>query len=140
MSEENILNNYLIEEENILPIINIRNIFESKVGIFKLLDYDLNLNERQVKFEKYDYVLCEDCNQEIEIFKFICFNCYDKETDLNGRNHMMYGICEICFKSNTSFGCCKIFEKTIDYNLIDDPRLNGNRLLVPLRGYKSRDF
>jgi hypothetical protein len=115
MSKKNILNNYLIEKENIF-FINIRNIFEPKVGIFKILDYDLNLNERQVKFEKYDYVLCEDCNQKIENFNFICDECYKRETDLNGQNRLKYGICKICFKSNTSLGCCKIFE-TSDYDL-----------------------
>ena len=31
---------------------------------------DLNLDERKLKFKKYDHVLCEDCNQEIENFGY----------------------------------------------------------------------
>ena len=38
----------------------------SKVGIFRISDYDLNINEREAKyFKDYDHVLCEKCNQEI---------------------------------------------------------------------------
>jgi hypothetical protein len=90
----------------------------SKFGIFKLLDYDLNLDERTLKFKKYDRVLCEDCNQEIKSSNFVCYNCYNKETDCNEQNRMNYGICKFCFKSNSSDGCCKIkiFE-TLDYYL-----------------------
>jgi Zn finger protein HypA/HybF involved in hydrogenase expression len=111
MSEENIFNNYLTGE-NIPPI----------VGIFKTLDYDLNLNERRAKFEKYDYILCEDCNQKIENSNFICDACYNKETDLNEQNRMKFGICDICFKSINSLGCCKNF-KTSDYDLNLDERI-----------------
>ncbi|GBB94221.1 hypothetical protein RclHR1_23120001, partial [Rhizophagus clarus] len=94
-------------------------------GVFETLDYDLNLDERKMKFKKYDHVICEDCNQEIEKFNFICHNCYNKETDCNEQNRMNYGICKVCFKSNASFGCCeiKIF-KTSDYEL----NLEGRRI------------
>lgn len=33
----------------------------SKFGVFKFSDYDLNLDERIMKFKKYDHVICEDC-------------------------------------------------------------------------------
>ncbi|CAB4485747.1 unnamed protein product [Rhizophagus irregularis] len=107
-------------EENI-QLINKYDIFESRFGVFKILDYDLNLDERKLKFKKYAHVLCEDCNQEIEKFSFICYNCYNKETDCNERNRMNHGICNSCFKSNTSYGCliCNIFYifETSDYDL-----------------------
>ncbi|PKK79842.1 hypothetical protein RhiirC2_768680 [Rhizophagus irregularis] len=63
----------------------------SKFGVFKFSDYDLNLDERRMKFKKYDHVICEDCNQEVEKFSFL---------------------------SNTSHVCStyKIFE-TSDYDL-----------------------
>jgi hypothetical protein len=90
----------------------------SKFGIFKLLDYDLNLDERKLKFIKYDRVLCEDCNQEIKSSNFVCYNCYNKESDCNEQNRMNYGICKFCFKSNSSDGCCKIkIFNTLDYFL-----------------------
>ncbi|POG75004.1 hypothetical protein GLOIN_2v1770605 [Rhizophagus irregularis DAOM 181602=DAOM 197198] len=103
-------------EENIQLISN--NVFESKFGVFKILDYDLNLDERKMKFKKYDHVICEDCNREIEKFNFTCYNCYNKETDRNEQNRMNFGICKFCFKSNNSYICsaCKIFE-TSDYDL-----------------------
>ncbi|UZO19324.1 uncharacterized protein OCT59_010621 [Rhizophagus irregularis] len=104
-------------EENI-QLINKYDIFESRFGVFKILDYDLNLDERKLKFKKYDRVLCEDCSQEIEKFSFVCYNCYNKETDCNERNRMNHGICKSCFTSSTSYGCsiCNIF-KTSDYDL-----------------------
>ncbi|PKY59194.1 hypothetical protein RhiirA4_514629, partial [Rhizophagus irregularis] len=106
-----------IIEENI-QLINKYDIFESRFGVFKILDYDLNLDERKLKFKKYDHVLCEDCSQEIEKFSFVCYNCYNKETDCNERNRMNHGICKSCFTSSTSYGCsiCNIF-KTSDYDL-----------------------
>ncbi|PKY51234.1 hypothetical protein RhiirA4_468116 [Rhizophagus irregularis] len=87
-------------------------------GVFKILDYDLNLDERKLKFNRYDHVICEVCNKEIDKFNFICYNCYNKETDCNEQNRMNYGICKFCFKSNISYSCsdCKIFE-TLDYDL-----------------------
>jgi hypothetical protein len=100
-------------------------VFETKFGIFKILDYDLNLEERKMKFKEYDHVLCEDCNQEIKSSNFICYNCYNKETDYNEQNRMNYGICKFCFKSNSSNGFCKIkiFKKS-DYDLnLEERRL-----------------
>src|ERR1700722_5315153 len=96
MLKENIFNN----KENILPVNINGNIFGPEIGVFKTLDYDLDLIERQVKFDKYDYILCEDCNQEIDKQHYYCEDCYNKETDHNERNHMNYEICKFCFKSN----------------------------------------
>ncbi|PKC15192.1 kinase-like protein [Rhizophagus irregularis] len=105
-------------EENIQLINKNDDKFKPKFGIFKLLDYDLNLEERKMKFKEYDRIICEDCNQEIEKSNFICYNCYNKETDCNEQNRMNYGICKFCFKSNASFGCCKIkIFKSSDYDL-----------------------
>src|SRR6266536_972095 len=100
-AEGNIFN---LSEENIQPINKYNDIIEPKFGVFKTLDYDLNLDERKIKFRKYNHILCDDCNQEIERFGFICYNCYYKETDLYERNRMNYGICELCFKSNSALG------------------------------------
>ncbi|CAB4374327.1 unnamed protein product [Rhizophagus irregularis] len=104
--------------EEIDQLINKYDAFESKFGVFKILDYDLNLDERKLKFNRYDHVICEVCNEEIDKFNFICYNCYNKETDCNEQNRMNYGICKFCFKSNISYSCsdCKIFE-TLDYDL-----------------------
>ncbi|CAG8447352.1 10612_t:CDS:2 [Rhizophagus irregularis] len=77
-------------EENIQLINKNDDKFEPKFGIFKLLDYDLNLEERKMKFKEYDRIICEDCNQEIEKSNFICYNCYNKETDCNEQNRMNY--------------------------------------------------
>ncbi|CAG8710124.1 8312_t:CDS:2 [Rhizophagus irregularis] len=104
--------------EEIDQLINKYDAFESKFGVFKILDYDLNLDERKLKFNRYDHVTCEVCDQEIAKFNFICYNCYNKETDCNEQHRMNYGICKFCFKSNISYSCsdCKIFE-TSDYDL-----------------------
>ncbi|CAB5368927.1 unnamed protein product [Rhizophagus irregularis] len=130
-------------EENI-QLINKYDIFESRFGVFKILDYDLNLDERKLKFKKYDRVLCEDCSQEIEKFSFVCYNCYNKETGCNERNRMNHGICKSCFTLSTSYGCsiCNIF-KTSDYDLNLDERKvkyrNSNYVLCK-DCYKEVDY
>ncbi|RIA91269.1 hypothetical protein C1645_768058 [Glomus cerebriforme] len=114
---EEIIFNNSSSVENIHPINKYDYIFEQKVGFFKTLDYDLGLDERKINFKKYDYILCEDCNQKIESSSLLCYNCYNKEPHWNERNRMKYGICKLCFKSNVSqFDCCKIF-RTSDYYL-----------------------
>lgn len=72
----------------------------SKFGVFKFSDYDLNLDERIMKFKKYDHVICEDCKSrsvKVQFFSFLCYNCYNKETDCNELNRMNYGICKNMF-------------------------------------------
>src|SRR5581483_11308165 len=112
MLKENIFNNNLSEEEIHL------------IGVFKILDYDLDVGERQAKFMKYDSVLCEICNQEINEQHYKCEDCYNKETDDYEKNRMNYGICKVCFKSNVASGRCStcIFFRISDYNLNKDER------------------
>ncbi|CAB5378757.1 unnamed protein product [Rhizophagus irregularis] len=69
MSEENILNNYLV-----------------------ITDYDLNLEERKVKYDNYDSIICGECKQEIAKHYYYCLVCYNIKTDINEQNHMKYGL------------------------------------------------
>src|SRR4051812_1506469 len=103
-----------LSEENIEP----------KIGIFRILDYDLDVNERRAKFMKYDYVLCEICKQGIDRCRYRCKGCYYEETDSNEQNRMNYGICTVCFKTNIAFNCCssRKFFDTSDYDLNYDGR------------------
>ena len=66
MSEEENISSNLTEE----PINKYDNIFEPKFGIFKTLDYDLNLDERKVKFREYDSYV------KIVIKKLRCLDLY----------------------------------------------------------------
>src|ERR1043166_8908278 len=113
MSKENIPNNNLSEDNKSSST------FEPEVGVFKLLDYDLDVNERRVKFIEFDYVLCENCNQEIDMRLYRCNDCYHKETDINEQDRMNYGICKVCFRTNIAFNWCS-FEghfRMSDYDL-----------------------
>src|SRR5436190_5649424 len=71
-----------------------------KPNLFNTLDYDLNKNERKAKYEDYDYVICEKCNQEIDMKYYRCAYCYHKETDKNERNRMKYGLKFEIFKTS----------------------------------------
>src|ERR1051325_5140013 len=108
-----------MEENNNLSSENIQP-DERAIGIFKYLDYDLGVDERRAKFTKYDSVLCETCNKEIDKPDYRCKDCYDKETDYNEKRRMNYGICKMCFKSNFFFNKCCILFKTSDYNYLDE--------------------
>ncbi|GBC53733.2 kinase-like domain-containing protein [Rhizophagus irregularis DAOM 181602=DAOM 197198] len=103
-------------EENIQLINKNDDKFEPKFGIFKLLDYDLNLEERKMKFKEYDRIICEDCNQEIEKSNFICYNCYNKETDCNEQNRMNYET-DCNKKGQMKYGSNFGIFNTLDYNL-----------------------
>ncbi|CAG8536587.1 7904_t:CDS:2 [Rhizophagus irregularis] len=100
MSEENILNNYLVGRSILSFLINKHN----KHGIFKTSDYDLNLKKRKAKYKGFKNILCEECNENIDKQGCYCVNCYKNETEIYKRNHMRYGL---------NFG---IF-KTLDYDL-----------------------
>ncbi|CAB4406227.1 unnamed protein product [Rhizophagus irregularis] len=78
--------------------------FGPKFGIFKTSDYNLDLEERIIKYKDFDGILCEKCSKDIYIEDCYCTSCYDKETDLVKKGHMKFG---------PKFG---IF-KTSDYNL-----------------------
>ena len=82
-----------------------------KVGIFKVSDYDLNLDERRAKFRDYYCILCEKCSQEISKWHCYCEDCYNEETEVKERNRMKYGI----------YGIIKVF-KSSDYDLNNDER------------------
>src|SRR5436190_1231212 len=71
-----------------------------KPKLFNTLDYDLNKNERKAKYEDYDYVICEKCNQEIDMKYYRCAYCYHKEIDMNERNRMKYGLKFEIFKTS----------------------------------------
>ncbi|PKY41454.1 hypothetical protein RhiirA4_455033, partial [Rhizophagus irregularis] len=73
-------------------------------NIFKTSDYDLNLEARKATYRNSNYVLCENCYEEVDYYRFYCTYCYDKETDINKKFHMKFG---------SHFG---IFN-TSDYNL-----------------------
>ncbi|PKY62896.1 hypothetical protein RhiirA4_490276, partial [Rhizophagus irregularis] len=50
--------------------------FGSNFGIFETFDYNLNLEERKVKYKKYDHIICEKCNNEIKKQYYNCNYCY----------------------------------------------------------------
>src|SRR4051812_18247090 len=66
--------------------------------VFKVSDYDLDLDERKAKFKDYDLYLCEKCNQEFN--NLYCKDCYEKETDSTEKNRMLYG--KECFQVKTN--------------------------------------
>ncbi|PKC73629.1 hypothetical protein RhiirA1_388765 [Rhizophagus irregularis] len=104
-------------EENI-QLINKYDIFESRFGVFKILDYDLNLDERKLKFKKYDHVLCEDCNQEIEMFSLTSdYDLILKRRKAKYRNSK-YVLCENCYEEvdYCRFYCTYCYDKEPDIN------------------------
>ncbi|CAB5372850.1 unnamed protein product [Rhizophagus irregularis] len=95
----------MLAKKNIIKFIGkYMDIFEPKYGVFKTSDYNLNLEERRSKYEKYKFILCKKCSNDIYIRDCYCTSCYDKETDLVKKGHIKFG---------PKFG---IF-KTLDYNL-----------------------
>ncbi|GBB93939.1 hypothetical protein RclHR1_02260004 [Rhizophagus clarus] len=94
-------------EENVdknIQLIDKYDVFEPKFGVFKTSNYDLSLKERRERYRNLNYILCENCNEEVDYCKSYCIHCYDKETDVVKKVQMKYG---------SNFG---IF-KTLDYNL-----------------------
>src|SRR5439155_233790 len=70
--------------------------------VFKLTDYDLNVNERKVKYKDYDIILCEECSK-IFYYNSYCKHCYNKQNNEVERNNMQYKGCNECFKE--LYGC-----------------------------------
>src|SRR5436853_586209 len=67
--------------------------------VFKTTDYDLNRDDKKVKFKDYDFIFCGECKQKFGHNLFYCESCYnfwDKEE----RNRMKYEKCETCFKES----------------------------------------
>src|SRR6266540_2397733 len=74
----------------------------------KILDYDLDSDEREEKYKNHDLILCENCNENFENqYPYHCKNCYKKETDKEERNRIKYGKCKECFQINTHHNWCK---------------------------------
>src|SRR6266542_1429240 len=81
---------------------------EQRDGIFKMSEYDLNLKERKKKFNDYDLILCEICNQEVSKRGLVyCDYCCQKKTNKEEKNRMMYSLCPDCNKPNTGYDWCK---------------------------------
>src|SRR3954454_13601583 len=103
--------------------------------IFKSSDYDLNLDERKVKYKDYDLILCGKCKRQVGCGLFYCEYCYYNETDEEEKNRMKYGKCKGCFQLCTGHNWCsscgfqnndnienQIVFKTIYYDLNRDER------------------
>ncbi|UZO12674.1 uncharacterized protein OCT59_004198 [Rhizophagus irregularis] len=58
---------------------------------FGILDCYLNLKERKAKYEKYNLILCEKCNNEIFKWNYYCTPCYNKETNVIEKGHIKFG-------------------------------------------------
>jgi hypothetical protein len=63
-------------------------------GIFKLSDYDLDKDERKLKYKDYKIILCEKCNEKFNR-DWYCRKCYNNETE-EEKYRMLYGICKGC--------------------------------------------
>ncbi|CAB4408031.1 unnamed protein product [Rhizophagus irregularis] len=77
--------------------------YGSDFKIFNTFDYNLNLEERKAKYEKYDLVVCEKCNNnEIDKQYYNCNYCYNN-------NQMIINRCKVCFIGNND-NCCSFYE------------------------------
>ena len=71
-----------------------------------VLDYDLDLDEKEEIFQNYNLVLCGKCNCKIENkYVYYCNNCYEREIDETERNRMKYGKCKECFQVLLGSNC-----------------------------------
>ncbi|PKY61589.1 hypothetical protein RhiirA4_522861, partial [Rhizophagus irregularis] len=61
------------------------------VSNFIILDCNLNLKERRAKYEKYNFIFCEKCNNEIFKWNYYCTSCYNKETNVTKKGHIKFG-------------------------------------------------
>ncbi|GBB89025.1 hypothetical protein RclHR1_15680002 [Rhizophagus clarus] len=65
-------------------------------GIFKISDYDLEEDERKLKYKNYNIILCEKCNEKFNRYWY-CRKCYNNETE-EEKHRMLHGICKGCSK------------------------------------------
>ncbi|EXX65021.1 uncharacterized protein OCT59_011229 [Rhizophagus irregularis] len=65
--------------------------------IFLSSDYDLDIDERKVKYKNFNIVLCEICKNKIN-HNWYCRNCYDNENN-EEKYRMLYGKCKRCFQA-----------------------------------------
>ncbi|CAB4400269.1 unnamed protein product [Rhizophagus irregularis] len=62
--------------------------------IFETSDYDLDKDERRVKYEKYGIIICEKCKEKFNR-DWHCRKCFNNETD-EEKNRMLHGRCNGC--------------------------------------------
>jgi hypothetical protein len=67
---------------------------KSKLIVFKLSDYDLDKDERKLKYNDYNIIVCEKCNEKFNR-DWYCRKCYINETE-EEKYRMLYGICKGC--------------------------------------------
>ena len=63
-------------------------------SVFEISDYDLDKDERKVKYKDYNIVLCEKCDEKINR-NWHCRKCYKNETEKE-KYRMLYGRCKGC--------------------------------------------
>src|SRR5207248_1135134 len=109
-----------------------------KQTVFKTTDYDLNWDERKIKYKDYDLIFCGKCKRKFGHNLFYCKHCYYK-VDENGRIHMLGEKCKGCFQLCTGlnwYSSCgfqgndniekQIVFKTTDYDLNRDENIGKN--------------
>ncbi|CAB4400272.1 unnamed protein product [Rhizophagus irregularis] len=85
LSKRNSINNHSYNNDDKIKKIE---------GIFKSSDYDLDKDERKLKYKDYNIILCEKCNEKFNR-DWHCRKCYINETE-EGKHRMLYGICKEC--------------------------------------------
>src|SRR3954454_286921 len=95
-----------------IPILPILQRFQ----IIGKLDYDLNNYERREKFNEYDFILCEKCNDTLSGYLY-CVHCYHKETDEGERNRIKYGKCKGCSQACIEHNWCSSCGFQNNYNI-----------------------
>ncbi|UZO15483.1 uncharacterized protein OCT59_006903 [Rhizophagus irregularis] len=63
-------------------------------GIFKSSDYDLDIDERKLKYKDYNIILCEKCNEKFYGYWY-CRKCCINEIE-EEKYRMLHGICKGC--------------------------------------------
>ena len=59
--------------------------------VFKTTDYDLNRDERKVKFKGYDLIICGECKRKFDYYRIYCVYYFYKMTNINKKNCILYG-------------------------------------------------
>src|SRR2546423_496399 len=60
-----------------------------KQTVFKTADYDLNWDERKVKYKDYDLIFCGECQWQFDCYLFIVMI-----RQLTKKNRILYGKCK----------------------------------------------
>src|SRR5688572_15372871 len=92
----------IISKRNIINY-NQHNNKKKSIIVFKSSDYDLDNDERKIKYKDYDLDLCEKCNHKIN--RDYCKKCYIEENEV-GQYRMLHGICKGCFQVMTIKNWC----------------------------------